>query len=300
MLIKPYYQSRREFCVSLVGGLSAISVSPLLVNAGINAESKPFIWDLHVHLSRFPGNTPMERMNSVMEYADRMGIDRVLLYLGMPPTVPDPSPDDLRRKNDETLEALRDWPKRALGLVYLNPKHEKFSLDEFDRCVRNGPMVGVKLWIARRCNGRELDPIVEQATELNALIYQHTWIKTSGPVQGESTPMDVAELARRHPKARLVCGHAGGNWELGIRAIRETKNVYLGIAGSEPTSGFTEMAVRELGAERVLYGSDVGGRSFASQLAKVLDANIPNQAKKLILGENLKRILTPIIKSEGS
>jgi predicted TIM-barrel fold metal-dependent hydrolase len=45
------------------------------------------------------------------------------------------------------------------------------------------------------------------------------------------------------------------------------------------------MAVRELGAERVIYGSDAGGRSFASQLAKVMGAEIPEAARQLILGE---------------
>ena len=58
-----------------------------------------------------------------------MGIDRVLLYLGMiPPLVADPTPDDLRRLNDETLDALSAWPERARGLVYLNPKHTEFAL----------------------------------------------------------------------------------------------------------------------------------------------------------------------------
>ena len=68
---------------------------------------------------------------------------------------------------------------------------------------------------------------------------------------------------------------------------------------SDPTSGFVEMAVRELGAERVIYGSDVGGRSFASQLAKVLGARIPQSAKELILGGNLRRLLTPMLRTKG-
>jgi predicted TIM-barrel fold metal-dependent hydrolase len=59
------------------------------------------------------------------------------------------------------------------------------------------------------------------------------------------------------------------------------------------------MAVRELGAERVIYGSDAGGRSFASQLAKVTGAEIPESARRLILGENLRRLLTPILKAKG-
>lgn len=59
------------------------------------------------------------------------------------------------------------------------------------------------------------------------------------------------------------------------------------------------MAVRELGAERVLYGSDAGGRSFASQLAKVLGADLPERARRLILAGNLKRLLRPILKAKG-
>jgi predicted TIM-barrel fold metal-dependent hydrolase len=77
--------------------------------------------------------------------------------------------------------------------------------------------------------------------------------------------------------------------------VRSLENVSVDLAGSDPTSGMTEMDVRELGAERVLYGSDAGGRSFASQLAKVRGASIPEPAKQLILGENLKRLLRPIL-----
>ena len=96
-----------------------------------------------------------------------------------------------------------------------------------------------------------------------------------------------------------MCVHTGGNWELGIRTIRDTKNVCAEIAGSDPTSGFVEMAVRELGAERVIYGSDVGGRSFASQLGKVIGADVPDSAKELILGGNLRRLLTPVLRAKG-
>jgi hypothetical protein len=55
------------------------------------------------------------------------------------------------------------------------------------------------------------------------------------------------------------------------------------------------MVVRELGAERVIYGSDVGGRSFASQVAKVVGAEISNADKKLILGGNMRRLLQPVL-----
>jgi predicted TIM-barrel fold metal-dependent hydrolase len=61
----------------------------------------------------------------------------------------------------------------------------------------------------------------------------------------------------------------------------------------------TEMAVRELGADRVIYGSDAGGRSFASQLAEVHGAKVSEQAKRSILAGNLKRLLKPILDAKG-
>jgi uncharacterized protein len=256
------------------------------------------IWDLHGHLHGVPGNTPEARLGKLLEYADRLGISRLCVFMGMEWSY-DPSPEKLRQDNDEVLRAIRRFPDRAFGFVYLNPKHTQASLDELSRCVRDGPMVGVKLWVAQRGNAPELDPLIERAAELKAIVFQHTWIKATGNLPGESTPMELAELAARHPRASIVCGHSGGDWERGLRAIRPHKNLFTDLAGGDPTAGITEMAVRELGAERVLYGSDAGGRSFASQLAKVFGANISESAKRLILSENLKRLLKPILREKG-
>ena len=59
------------------------------------------------------------------------------------------------------------------------------------------------------------------------------------------------------------------------------------------------MAVRELGASRVLYGSDVSGRSFGSQLGRIAGADITDADKRLILRENLVRLLRPALRRKG-
>jgi predicted TIM-barrel fold metal-dependent hydrolase len=256
------------------------------------------IWDLHCHLAALPGRTAEERLGRLIEYADRMGIARLCISMGTTWSY-DPSPADFRQQNDEVLAAIGRYPGRAFGFVYLNPKHARESLDELNRCVADGPMVGVKLWVASHADSPELDPIIERATELNAVVLQHTWIKITGNLPGESTPMHLAALAARHPNARLICGHSGGDWEQGIRAVRARRNICVDLGGGDPVAGITEMAVRELGPHRVLFGSDAPGRSFASQLAKVHGAEIPDDAKRLILGANLKRLLTPILIDKG-
>jgi len=255
------------------------------------------VWDVHGHLNT-PGETPAERIDNLLKFADRMGIERVIVFMGYPWAY-DPSPEDVRRQNDQVLQALERSRGRAFGFAYLNPKHTEESLDEMDRCVRDGPMVGVKLWVAVRCHEKCLDPIVRHSARLKAPILQHTWYKITGNLPGESTAADLALLAARHPTASFIAAHAGGDWERGIRAIRSAANVTAEISGGDPTAGVVEMAVRELGAERVMYGSDFAGRSFASQLAKVLGANVPENAKRLILAGNIKRMLAPILATKG-
>ena len=257
------------------------------------------IWDQHAHLGSVPGDTPEERVAFLVRCMDRVGVERIILSQGYSADE-HPTPDQFREENDRVMRAVKTFPHRAYGSVYLSPAYLGFSMQELNRCVRDGPMVMIgEIEAEVRCNVRDMDPIAEWAIANEVVILQHEWLKAGGNEPGESTPFDVVELAQRHPKLQIVCAHTGGNWELAIRAIRDTKNVYAGIAGSDPTSGFVEMAVRELGAERVIFGSDVGGRSFASQIAKVEGANISESDKKLILGGNLRRLLTPILRRKG-
>jgi predicted TIM-barrel fold metal-dependent hydrolase len=256
------------------------------------------IWDLHCHLNGFAGRTPDERMANLIRFADRMEIERVCVFMGVP-FLYEPTPAELREQNDQVLQALSHWRHRAFGFVYLSPQHLEFSLQEFDRCVKNGPMVGIKLWVAKRAAARELDPIIQAAAAMNAVIYQHTWHKTTGNLPGESEPMDLADLAARHPKTPMILGHTGGEWETGLRAVRHLPHISVDIAGSDPTAGFVETAVREVGAARVIYGSDAGGRSFGSQLGKVMGAAISEADRRAILGENLKGMMMPILERKG-
>lgn len=257
------------------------------------------IWDLHCHLSGVPGRTPEERMAQLLRYADRVGIERLCVYMGLS-WAKNPTADDLRKQNDEVLQAISHWQDRAFGFAYVSPEHVDASLRELDRCVKDGPMVGVKLWVAKRCNATDVDAIVKRAADLKAVVFQHTWYKTDdSQLPGESTPDDLVALARRLPDVPLVCGHTGGSWELGIRAVRPYPRISVDLAGSDPVNGFVEMAVRELGAERVLYGSDCGGRSFASQLGKVYGAAVTDEQRRLILGQNLRRLLSPILRAKG-
>lgn len=263
------------------------------------------IWDMHCHLVGQTGS-PRERVKRLITVGQRHGIERLCVHMGLKFNH-DPSAEEMVRQNDQVLEGISGEEERVYGMVYLSPKHIEASLAEIERCVVRGPMVGIKLWTAVRASEARLDPIIRRATELGLLVIQHTWLKVGGSpripgganLPGESTPQDLAHLALRHPDASFICIHAGGDWEIGIRSVRDCPNVTVEIAGGDSTTGMVEMAVREVGAERVVFGSDAPGRSFASQLAKVYGAELPPAQQEKILGGNIRRLLAGRIGSHA-
>ncbi len=201
----------------------------------------------------------------------------------------------LRAKPEIVAKPLKRWPKLLLGMIQLNANDVRASLDAINRWLRDGPMLGVYFPGggpgALACSHRNFHPLVERIAELKGVIMQHTWFITGGKQSpGSSTPAELAELAAKFPEQKFLCAHAGGEWQRGIRAVRGSSNILVETSGFDATAGFIEMAVRELGAERVVFGSHLPSRSLGTELGKIIGADISEQSKRLILGENYRAL----------
>lgn len=248
------------------------------------------IIDCHVHPTVRVGEPPAACAERLLPYADRMGIELMGLSLG-PTFFRQPTREQIEADNDFNAELIARHPDRFFGYANLNPNDLRHSLAEIDRRIAAGPFVGIKLWVALCCDHPNVDVICERAAELRAPVLQHTFYRAGGNLPGESSPDDLARLAARHPGVTFIAAHAGLDWERGIRAVAPQPNVLVDTCGFDPEAGFTEMAVAWLGAERVVYGSDAAGRSFASQLAKVHGADITAEQRELILQGNMRQVL---------
>src|SRR5262245_23399860 len=123
----------KTLCAS--GSLALLQRKTTLLNSSESKLTK--IWDVHTHLHGVPGSTPKERIETLIRIADRLEIERLILSQGYSANR-HPTPQQLRDENDRVLEAVRRFPNRVYGSVYLSPAHLEFSLQEFDRCVRDG------------------------------------------------------------------------------------------------------------------------------------------------------------------
>lgn len=219
--------------------------------------------------------------------AKRHGIDRICIS-GLASWLPDL--DEVVSLNDRVYRAAADYPELYIPFVYLNPLHGQAALDELQRGLDNGAK-GIKLWISCWMDHPSVAPVIERAIDLNMVILQHSWHKITGNYPGESDPLCVAEIGRRYPELKLVMAHVGGDWRYGLRAVRDVPNVTGDTSGSMTDNGLVETWVREVGAERLIWGTDMPGADLLLTLSKVRDANITDEEKRLILGGNAERLL---------
>jgi hypothetical protein len=247
-------------------------------------ESYLRVIDAHIHIPRDSGLEPLLRD------AERNRIEK-LCFSSLGTWEYEPTLDVCIKANEEVKAAMDRYPERVAGLCYINPACGESGLSEFERCVEELGMRGLKLWVGRKCTDPSVDPYIEGAVEYGVPVLQHAWLKSTGNLPNESTPQDVAEMASRHPDAAIIMAHIAGDWEIGAQAVRDCENVMVDTCGTICDSGMIEYAVELLGAERVVYGSD--NADFAGQVSKVLSADIPEGVKELILAGNIERAMEP-------
>jgi uncharacterized protein len=284
------------------------TLSPALYGLPTREELvKLRIWDIHYH--GFMGGIRSHEEN--LFYVERMGIER-MLSLDIAGTTTDPLGTSIaEEKKREIREYLEKNSDRVSGLIPIDPSQPVESCRKMEDWIRKGPCIGIKYYGGNPggvvCSHPDNDAIIRLAAEMNAVIYIHTWMKIGGQPRrpggdnerGESTPMDVALLARRFPEVPFICGHSGGDWELGVRAVRPHKNVHIEFSGSDPHSGQVDYTVREVGAGRLIWGGHGPSRSYSTELSKVLDADLTDDQRLQIFGGNLRRLAAPIFREKG-
>lgn len=243
--------------------------------------------DVHTHLDggRFDP--------AVLDLGDRLGIE-LFLCSNLGAFHPHPSLDEVREMNDRLAGELRRHPDRLRGYCYVNPRYGAAALDDLRRNVEERGMIGVKLWIATLADDPLCDPVLEYAATHRLLVLAHAWRKTVGRFPYESTADHIAAAARRHPDVRFVMAHLGGQPETALDAVRDVPTVAVDTSGTIIGAGEVAMAVDRLGAERVVFGSDLHHIDLAANVGKVLGARLDADTERLVFGATAARWLAEV------
>lgn len=203
-----------------------------------------------------------------------------------------PTETQIRRINDETAWLMKHYPDYVTGFCHLNPVlGERAVRKEVDRCVARG-FRGIKLEIANNARDACMRPVMEAAERHGVVVLQHAWSMTNIRQRSFHTdPEDAALLAQRFPNVRIIMAHLTGCGVRGVLAVKSCDNLVVDTSGAAPEEGIVEYAVEQLGADRVLYGSDVPVRDFAVALARITGARLDAATKRKILRDNARTLL---------
>lgn len=224
-----------------------------------------------------------------IELGDRLGIDVFVCSC----LAPRPStPETFRLGNDRLIAAMRAFPGRIWGYCYVNPGWTREALSEIERCLDVEDMVGVKLYNEYYFDDPVLRPIVEKCIELDCPILEHQG-HCSDPLPGQPYISDAGHMSRmanEYPEAKLILGHicGGGDWEWTIKQTATAPSLYADTSGSVVDEGAIELAVREIGADRLLFACD---GSLTAGVGKIRGAQISDEDRQKIWGDNFLRLV---------
>ncbi len=246
------------------------------------------IIDSHIHLER--GKDPFESTKTLLHEMELAGVDRACLM----PRVGSGSRYYGTEELEETLEFTQRIVDQNNGkfypLIWLNPTHPFSFLEPFlEKAVLNGPFNGVKLSIQMNATDRRNDQLFSFLQEHDIPLLYHSWYKTVDKHLYESDPSDIAKMAERYPKLRVMLAHVTGGRIRGSVDILPHPNLYYDTSGSQPEDGYLQNALDLLGADRILFGSDFPGRDIAVQRARIDSIDLTPEQKEKILWRNAVR-----------
>ena len=237
--------------------------------------------DFHGHPGRWGVSATVPA--KVLPAMDAGGIDRACLFDIWHP--------EGRRSNDITAALVAEHPDRFIGFAYVSPLMPETVVPELERAIDELGLIAIKLYppyVGIPLSQELWSPIYQFANERELVVIWHTGIEAG------SAPKYIADVAPRYPQAIFVAGHSGNCPPLRRQAIdvaRAHPNVYLETCSTFRTPGVIEQLVQEAGADRVLFGSDIPLMDPRAQLGKIITADISDEAKRLVLGQNARRIL---------
>jgi predicted TIM-barrel fold metal-dependent hydrolase len=220
----------------------------------------------------------------VLATLDEAGIDVCVLFQGGVPSDP--------RPGNAHLLATVKGESRILPGCLVNPTMGPLAVDDLKRCVDQGART-VKLMAAAhgyRLDSPCVDPVMETAKALGIPATIHSGSELSG-----CSPAYINTLAKRHPEVTIIMDHMGyREWiGLAVQAALENPRIYLGttlIAAAEPISIKNIVASGQLGADRIVFGSNSPAGVAPHGVNGIRRVGFTPAEERLILGENLRKI----------
>ncbi len=218
----------------------------------------------------------------MIEAMDTCGIDLIVTapHAGIGP--------EAVEGNKQALDAIGKFPSRIFGYCTVNPNYsETEMIDQLEGYVLRNGFRGIKIHPTTHdypAFGSGYDAMWRFAHEYELPVLVHTW--ESDPQCG---PLLFDPIGKEFPGAKIILGHSGasaGGIRESIAAAAATPNLYLDLTKSFMHRGLLEVMVNAVGADRVLFGTDLPFLDCRAQVGYVAGGRISDGEKQKIFGLN--------------
>jgi len=245
------------------------------------------IFDCHTHWGDCYTHRDGLDPRNWLSVLDRHGVDRafVLPFAGLI------HGGRIAQNNDEIAAVCRASGGRMIPFCTANTWYEADAVGELRRCFEQLGFVGIKFhpWLqGAPITSTIMDQVCEIAETHHAPILFHDGTPPF------SLPSQVAALARRHPRVRMILGHCGllEHWREAIATLNANPNVWGCLCS--PHLAAIRQILQRCDRQRLLWGSDYGFtfQDLIDYRLKMMNlAGMDERTRRMVFDENPQRLL---------
>ncbi len=259
-----------------------------VAGGGVGGRSPPrkklpmLIIDCHCHAGKGDGLTgPWDTAAPLRRYLERAvaaGITRTVIF--------PPFHSDYASANRVIARLVAAHPERFYGFAFVHPARDRGRVGAMIREALRLGLCGIKVH-------RYDAPITREICEVARAARLPILYDVMGAVA------QVELLATEYPDVNFIIPHLGSfadDWRAQVALIDHLErhpNVYTDTSGVRRFD-LLEQAVQRAGAAKVLFGSDGPWLHPGLELAKVRALGLSPADERLVLGENLLRLIHPL------
>jgi predicted TIM-barrel fold metal-dependent hydrolase len=252
------------------------------------------VFDCHLHCPPMKGEEwqwykVTNSFEDFVNYLDKTGVQKGIINSQRSFGA---KPEEFIAGNREVAGYVEKYKGRFLGACVVNPQFIEESLKEIEYCHNQ---LGF-LWVGELCNYmvpylysiREFEMLVEQVVKLNMVLALHT-------EHGE-----LEYIAQKFPHATIAFAHFGDDHEYEdifkrIDIVAQNPNFYLDTSGyGHDRVGVLEYAVKTIGPDRILFGSDFSINDPGTVIARIKNSFLTSEQKQKIFSGNILALLDKV------
>jgi predicted TIM-barrel fold metal-dependent hydrolase len=224
--------------------------------------------------------------DGMIELTRRAGIDRtaIMSWAG-------PLSSDTDTGNEIVTQAVARYPDEFIGVATINPAY-----DDPEK-IRQ---------VIRQCHVELGFPGLKTYTPLQSIGYDdplfHAWYQFGNDYDlyavidpdGIAREAAIRNLATRYPRLGIHLDHCGQSWayaKWAVSLMQEFSNIWAQLNYTNVTNGVIEYLVEQVGADRVLFGTDAPMRDPRPQVSWLVFTRLLESDKRAIFGGNFAGIL---------